>query len=123
MKIAVLDWLGYEFVELTAEAQPDGAADQQARALFDRFRDGLAGHGLTLSDTVRSRLFARDRASRDAASDVRGQVLSGSARAATSSYIAPKLFASDALVAMDLIAVRRKPGMDKVIRENDPPRT
>ena len=123
MKTGVLDWLGFEFIELTGEAAPTGTPEQQARGLFERFRETLAGHGLTLADTVRSRLFATDRASRDAASNVRAEVLSGPARAATSSYIAPKLFASKAAVAMDLIAVRPRTHVEKKIRENDPPRT
>jgi enamine deaminase RidA (YjgF/YER057c/UK114 family) len=123
MKTAVLDWLGFEFIELTAEAEPTGSPEQQAHALFDRFSKALAAHGLTLADTVRNRLFGIDRPSRDSASNVRAEVLSGPARAATSSYIAPKLFTSKAAVAMDLIAVRRRPGMDKKIRENEPPRT
>ncbi|MGE5538987.1 MAG: hypothetical protein ACM30I_10230 [Gemmatimonas sp.] len=123
MRTAVLDWLGFEFVELSAEAMPSGTPDNQARELFDRFGKALAPHGLTLADTVRSRLFAVDRASRDRASDVRADVLSGPARAATSSYIAPKLFSSPAAVAMDLIAVKPRAGVAKKIRENDPPRT
>jgi len=119
----VLDWLGFEFIELAAEAEPTGTPEQQARTLFDRFRTALAGHGLTIDDTVRSRLFGIDRPARDEASNVRAEVLSGAARAATSSYIAPKLFASKAAVAMDLIAVKPRAGLEKKIRENDPPRT
>ena len=123
MRITVLNWLGFEFIELAAEAKPGPNAESQARQLFDGFADTLKGHGLTLADTVRSRLFAADRSARDAASDIRAATLAGAARAATSSYIAPKLFASDALVAMDLIAVRPRPGMSKIVRENEPPRT
>lgn len=123
MHIEILNWLGQEFVSLAAEAEAGGSAAQQTRSLFDRFEGTLEGHGLTLADTVRSRLFGHDRPARDAGSDVRSEVLSGPARAATSSYIAPRRFASGALVAMDLIALRPGTGLDKRIRENDPPRT
>jgi enamine deaminase RidA (YjgF/YER057c/UK114 family) len=123
MRASVLNWHGFEFIELAAEATPGPTATAQAKELFARFEKTLKNHGLGLADTVRSRLFATDRTARDEASNVRAEVLSGPARAATSSYIAPKLIASAAHVAMDLIAVRRKPGMDKVIRENEPPRT
>ena len=123
MRIAVLNWHGFEFIELSAESTGGPSAGAQARELFARFDATLKNHGLSLADTVRSRLFATDRAARDEASNVRSEILSGPARAATSSYIAPKLFASGALVAMDLIALRRRPDMKKVLRENDPPRT
>lgn len=123
MRVAVLNWHGFEFIELSAESTGGPSADAQARELFARFEAALKPYGLSLADTVRSRLFAVDRASRDEASNVRSEVLSGPARAATSSYIAPKLFASKALVGMDLIALRRGPGMEKVLRENNPVRT
>ena len=123
MRVGVLNWLGFEFVELSAEAEVGADATTGAKDLFARFAKELAAHGLTMADTVRSRLFAVDRATRDAASEVRVATLTGPARAATSSYIAPKLFASQAKIAMDLIAVRPRPGMAKRIRENNPPRT
>lgn len=122
MRVSLTNWLGLEFVEIGAEAPSRDSPASQAEVLFQRASRVLEDHGLSLSDTVRSRLFGRDRAARDAASEVRRSVLSGAARAATSSYIAPALFASDASVAMELIALRRAPGLDKSIRENDPPR-
>lgn len=123
MRVGILNWLGFEFLELSGEAAPGPNAEGQAQQLFSSFEAVLKEHGLSLADTVRSRLFATDRATRDAASEVRSATLAGPARAATSSYIAPKLFSSDALVAMDLIALRPKPGSTKKVRENNPPRT
>lgn len=123
MHESVLNWLGQEFVVLSGEAPATGNAEAQTRALFDRFADTLARHQLTLADTVRSRLFGRDRAVRDLGSTIRVEVLSGPARCATSSYIAPARLASGADIAMDLIALRPRPGLEKKIRENDPPRT
>lgn len=123
MQESVFHWLGFDFVGLSAEAAPSGDAAGQCASLFAQFETALARHGLDLGATVRSRLFGRDRAARDAGSAVRLEVLSGPARCATSSYIAPARFASDALVAMDLIALVPRPGAAKRIRENDPVRT
>ena len=55
---------------------------------------------------MRCRLWGRDRASRDAGSNERVKVLSGKARSASSSYIAPGHFDSPAKVAVDLLAMR-----------------
>lgn len=123
MRESVFHWLGFDFVALSSEAPANGEASHQCDELFTRFQTVLESHGLDLSDTVRSRLFARDRDARDAASAVRSRVLSGPARAATSSYIAPDRFDSGAAVAMDLIAVHPQPACPKRVRENDPPRT
>lgn len=123
MRESVFHWLGFDFVGLAAEADAKGDAARQCEALFTRFEDALAGHGLDLSATVRSRLFGRDRAARDSASTVRVETLSGPARCATSSYIAPTRLESAGDVAMDLIAVRPRDGHAKRIRENDPVRT
>lgn len=123
MRESIVNWLGQEFVFLSAEAAPAADGDAGARGLFESFAAALAAHGLGLANTVRSRLYGRDRAARDAASDVRAEVLAGPARCATSSYIAPARLGPSASVAMDLIALRPGPGLDKRIRENDPPRT
>ncbi len=123
MHETVLEWLGRQFLVLSAEARPGVDATVQTRDLFSAFADALAHHGLSLSDTVRSRLYGRDRATRDAASNVRAEILSGPARCATSSYIAPLRLQSAADVAMDLIALHPARGQTKQIRENDPPRT
>ncbi len=123
MRESTFHWLGFEFVGLSGESDGRGDAAEQCRNLCSRFADALGRRGLDLSASVRSRLFAPDRASRDAASAVRVEVLSGPARCATSSYIAPRRFETGASVAMDLIAVVPRPGLSKRIRENDPVRT
>jgi enamine deaminase RidA (YjgF/YER057c/UK114 family) len=123
MHESTVNWLGQEFVFLSAEAPQTADATTDTQALFDAFGRCLAGHGLSLADSLRSRLYGRDRAARDAASDVRSAVLSGPARCATSSYIAPDRLGAETRVAMDLIAGKPAPGTVKKIRENDPPRT
>jgi enamine deaminase RidA (YjgF/YER057c/UK114 family) len=82
----------------------------------------LHSHGLSLDNTVRSRLWGRDRASRDAGSNERVKILSGKARSASSSYIAPGHFDSTAKVAVDLLAMRPpRADLEKRIVEYDPP--
>ncbi len=78
--------------------------------------------GLSLESTVRSRLWGRDRESRDLASGQRVKILSGKARSASSSYIAPDRFDSDARVSIDLVVMRTvRPQADKMLKEYEPP--
>ena len=63
----IFTWLGREFVELSAEAEHGKDATVEARDIFARFERELGALGLSLDHTVRSRLWGRDRASRDAA--------------------------------------------------------
>lgn len=122
MRKRIFTWLGYEFIELSGEAAPGADAAAEARALFQRFDTELRPHGLCLDNTVRSRLWGRDRASRDAGSTERVKMLSGKARSASSSYIAPGHFDSQAKVAVDLLAMRpSSPDQPKQIVEYDPP--
>jgi enamine deaminase RidA (YjgF/YER057c/UK114 family) len=123
MRESVLAWLGLEFVVLSAEAPVGEDPETGTRALFEAFRDALSRHGLGLEHAVRSRLYGRDRAARDAGSNVRMEILSGPARCATSSYIAPARLDDGANIAMDLIALRPGAGLEKAVRENNPPRT
>ena len=117
----IFTWLGKEFIELSGEARPSGDATAEARDIFDRFDSELRQHGLSLDHTVRSRLWGRDRPSRDLGSTERVRVLSGKARSASSSYIAPGHFDSSAKVALDLIAMRpSQAGAAKRIVEYEP---
>jgi enamine deaminase RidA (YjgF/YER057c/UK114 family) len=122
MRKKIFNWLGREFIELSGEAKPAADATIEAQELFQRFDQELRGHGLSLDHTVRSRLWGRDRESRDLGSSERLKVLSGKARSASSSYIAPGHFDSTAKVAVDLIALRpAQSGAQKRIVEYDPP--
>lgn len=122
MRKLVYEWLGREFVALSAEGRPELGVAEQARDLFRRFDEELRGLGLSLDDTVRTRLWGRERASRDEGSRERVAALAGRARSASSSYIAPAHFDSDAQVAVDLYAMRpRRSGLEKALVEYDPP--
>jgi len=118
----IFNWLEREFIELSSEAKPAANAASEAQELFQRFDQELRNHGLSLDNTVRSRLWGRDRDSRDLGSNERVKVLSGKARSASSSYIAPGHFDSTAKVAVDLIALRpAQSSAQKRIVEYDPP--
>lgn len=118
----IFSWLGKEFVELSAEAKSGANATEQAREIFQRFDRELQTTGLSLNNTVRSRLWGKDRESRDLGSRERVRVLSGKARSASSSYIAPDRFDSEALVALDLLAMKpSRAGAEKILKEYDPP--
>ncbi|MEX0804743.1 MAG: hypothetical protein WD688_15710 [Candidatus Binatia bacterium] len=122
MRKRIFSWLGKDFVELSAEAKPATSATIEAQEIFHRFDQELKSHGLSLHNTVRSRLWGRDRESRDLGSNERVRILSGKARSASSSYIAPIHFDSDAKVAVDLIAMKpTEPDTKKRIVEYDPP--
>jgi enamine deaminase RidA (YjgF/YER057c/UK114 family) len=122
MRKRIFTWLGKEFVELSGEAKPTANATIEAQELFSRFDDEIKSHGLSLDNTVRSRLWGRDRQSRDLGSNERVKILSGKARSASSSYIAPGHFDSPAKVALDLLAMRpSEPSANKRVVEYDPP--
>ncbi len=122
MRKRIFSWLGREFIELSGEAKPAANATVEARELFNRFNEELESHGLSLDHTVRSRLWGRDRECRDLGSTERVRILSGKARSASSSYIAPGHFDSTAKVAVDLLALRpTEPSMTKRVVEYDPP--
>jgi enamine deaminase RidA (YjgF/YER057c/UK114 family) len=122
MRKRIFSWLERDFVELSGEAQPAATATAEARDLFQRFDQELRQTGLSLDHTVRSRLWGRDRKSRDQGSSERVKILSGKARSASSSYIAPAHFDSNAKVAIDLLAMRPSHSdAGKFLKEYDPP--
>jgi enamine deaminase RidA (YjgF/YER057c/UK114 family) len=124
MRKKIFHWLGREFVMLTGEGRPAASAADQARDIFQRFDHELKDLGLSLDNTVRTRLWGRNRESRDQGSSERVRILSGRARSASSSFIAPVHFDSDAHVAIDLLAMRpSSPTLEKQLKEYDPPIT
>lgn len=124
MRKKIFRWLDREFVELSAEAKPAKTAAEEARELLRRFNEELGSDSLSLHNTVRTRLWGRDRESRDQGSTVRVAVLSEKARSASSSYISPSHFDSGARVAIDLLAMRPTgAGVQKDLVEYNPPIT
>lgn len=123
MQVTISQWQGREFVSLSGEASPNVPADQGMRDLLARFDAELRRTGLSLDDTVRTRLWARDRDSRDKASAARLKVLSGPARSSSSSFISEGYFESDANVALQLWALAPAGPAAKTVQEYDPPRS
>jgi enamine deaminase RidA (YjgF/YER057c/UK114 family) len=121
MRVAVVSEFGKELTYISAEGRAGLPADQAIRDLGERFDAELRGRGLSLANTIRSRLWGRDREARDLGSKERVAVLSGSARSASSSFIAPSYFDSEAAVALDLVALRpSNPSAQKTLREYEP---
>jgi len=119
----IFQWLGREFVALSGEGKSGGTATDQMQGIVSRFDEELRSVGLSLENTVRTRLWAVDRDSRHQASNVRFKTLSGKARASSTSFLSQDHFDSDARVALDLIAMRpSRPGLGKKVVEYDPPK-
>lgn len=122
MRKKIFRWLGREFVALSCEGKAGSTAKEQTQDIFRRFEEELRLMELSLHNTVRTRLWGRDRQSRNLGSGERVVVLAGKARSASSSYIAPVHFDSDARAALDLLAMRpSRPGLEKTLKEYDPP--
>src|SRR6266542_2513707 len=75
MRKRIFTWLGKEFVELSGEAKPSANATIEAQELFQGINRELQQHDLSLDNTVRSRLWGRDRQSRDLGSNERVKTL------------------------------------------------
>ena len=106
MQKKIYSWLDREFIELSGEAQPAASVEEETNGLFRRFEEELKAHGLSLQNTVRTRVWGRDREARTLATAARSKILAGNAKAASSSYISPQRFDSDAKAALDLLAMR-----------------
>ena len=106
MQKKIFSWLGGEFIELSGEAPPGTSIEEETVALFRSFEQELKTHGLALENTVRTRLWGRDREARNLGTAARSKILTGSAKAASSSYVSTNRFDSDAKVALDLLATR-----------------
>ncbi len=124
MRKKIYLWLGREFITLSCEGKEEMTATDQSREIFRSLDEELRGMGLSLENTVRTRLWGKDRESRNLGSNERVRILSGKARSASSSYIAPVHFDSNAHVALDLLAMRPlRLGLEKTLVEYDPPIT
>lgn len=119
MRMKSFDWLGREFVAVSCEGGAGLAGGEGVEGLLGRIEEGIAPLGFSLEDTVRTRLWGRDRESRNLGSQARSRRMRGAARSASSSYIAPDHLDSGASVALDFLAMRS--GGEKKLVEYDPP--
>ncbi len=122
MDLRIYNWLGKDFIALTAEGRADLKADAAMRDLLEGFDGVLKDRGLSLENTVRTRLWGREREDRDTASRERAGILKGPARSAGSSYISESRIDSDARIALELWAMRPSGySWEKVLQEYEPP--
>lgn len=119
MRMKSFEWLGRECVAVSCEGAAGATVDTGVDGILDRIAEGIGRLGFSLDDTVRTRLWARDRESRNLGSQARSRRMSGKARSASSSYIAPAHLDSDASVALDFLAIRSDAA--KKLVEYDPP--
>jgi len=120
MRVETIRWLDLELLSISGEAMVSGDPEAEAEALFSEFSQVMESYGLSLENTIRSRIWAADAEARTACSEVRSRTLKGTARAATSSYIAPAHLTEGNRVAMDLIAIFAPTNEAKVVIEQNP---
>ena len=106
METRLFSWLGREFVEISGEAGAETSVESATAELFQKFANALAPLGLSLDNTVRIRVFGRDRQARTDATAARSKILSGSRRAASSSFISQEWFDSAGSGGLELLALR-----------------
>ena len=106
MQKRIFSWQGREFIDLSGEARPAASVEAETDSLFRSFEEELKTHELSLENTVRTRLWGRDREARNLGTAARSKILTGRTKASSSSYISPYRFDSDARVALDLLAMR-----------------
>ncbi len=106
MQKRIFSWQGREFIDLSGEARPPASVEEETNSLFRSFEQELKTHGLSLENTVRTRLWGRDRQARNLGTAARSKILTGSAKAASSSYVSTQRFDSNGRIALDLFAIR-----------------
>lgn len=106
MKTKLFSWLGREFVEISSEGKPGAPPDSAANDLFRQCEVELKVHGLSLDNTARIRVWGRDKDARTLATAARSKILTGTRRAASSSFISREWFDSDATAGLELLAMR-----------------
>lgn len=121
MKSTLVRALGRRFVHVSEEASPDLLPDAGVREILEVCNRELATYGLSLDNTIRTRLWARHAIDRDVASTERRTVLSGKSRSASSSYIASDHFQTWGKTAIDLVALEpSRRTAKKTVVEYDP---
>ena len=114
-------WLGEEFVSLSWEGSGDGTIADEMRELFERFSDWLERFGLSLDNTVRTRMFVRDIDTWHIAAAERAKCLTGRARSTSSSHVRPERLSAKPRFSIDLLAMHApKTNERKILREYEP---
>jgi len=106
METKLFSWLGREFVEICGAAQAGVSVESATAELLEKFANALTPLGVSLDNTVRIRVFGRDRQARTDATAARSKILCGSRRAASSSFISQEWFDSAGAGGLELLAMR-----------------
>ena len=111
---------GREHLHVTVFGGSAASATDDVRAALEEAVEIVKADGFDPRHIVRSRIFARDRALRQIAGDLRLEVLAGALRGASSSYIDPDRLPGGAALRVDLVALRAPSGAMKRVHEYDP---
>ncbi|HTK12317.1 MAG TPA: hypothetical protein VL402_00810 [Xanthobacteraceae bacterium] len=120
MRTRLINAMGERFVHVVVHGTTGAPLAQQAASVFEAADAALRASGLNLDHTVRSRVFGRSREARAAVSDTRFKTLTGRARAATSSFIAPAMMPAGVDVALELFAMYPPERAERIVREQEP---
>jgi hypothetical protein len=106
MKSRLFNWLGRDFVKIISEAKAGVPPDVATQDLFAACESELRSHGFSLENTARIRVWGRDKDARSLATAARSKILTGKRKAASSSFISPQWFDSDATAGLELLAMK-----------------
>jgi enamine deaminase RidA (YjgF/YER057c/UK114 family) len=106
MKSRLFTWLGRDFIEISSEGKAGVPPDVATEDLFATCESELRSHGFSLENTVRIRVWGRDKDARTAATAARARILMGKLKAASSSFILQQWFDSDATAGLELLAMK-----------------
>src|ERR1700752_4851818 len=102
MRLKIFPWLGHEVAHLSAEENGEGSVEEEMREVVKRFESKLREVGLALTQTVRSRFFAKDMEAWTAGNRERVSILNGPARSVSWSHIWPGRLVGDARISVDM---------------------
>ena len=106
MQARLYHWFDRDFVEIAAQGRAGVAAGAVTDELFRRFDHELRSYGLSLDNCVRVRVWGRDQDARTLATATRSKILTEKRKAASSSFISQQWFDSDAVVGLELLAMK-----------------
>ena len=106
MQVRLFRSLEREFVEIAAESRAGIAAGVATDELLRKFEAELRVYGLSLDHCVRVRVWGGDKNARALATAARSKLLTGTRKAASSSFISSQWFDSDATVGLELLAMK-----------------
>jgi enamine deaminase RidA (YjgF/YER057c/UK114 family) len=112
---------GRSLLRISATTPAQGSVGEETARTLESALDAIRDAGFSPENIVRSRLFTRDRKSRQEASDARRALLAGPLRGASSSFFDSDRLPGETRVQLDLEALAAASGPTKRIVEYDPP--